>query len=304
METQQLIAIKESDLELIVSEKTLGSLTTNAIQIRDMVKAALPMYDIANYNDENIDQAKKDKAALNKAAKALNAKRLEIEKEFMKPFGEFKDIVTETVKLIGDCSAKIDTVVKQNEQQYKDRKLAVIRSYFDDGNANLIDFGKVFKSEWLNKSASMKYIQADIEKIFAKVDSDLEAIKGFGEDFDVLRTYYMDTLNISATILYANRLKEQRERARIAEEARIKAEEERRRIEEERQKTVEQPKRQEMQAQGNIPFIPAEPQPDPQPAQPELLTRAFKVTTTRENIIALGNFMNDRGIDFDKIEVP
>lgn len=44
------------------------------------------------YNDENIDQAKKDKAALNKAAKALNAKRLEIEKEFMKPFREFKEI--------------------------------------------------------------------------------------------------------------------------------------------------------------------------------------------------------------------
>ena len=39
MKTQQLITIKESDLELVVSEKTLGSLTTNAIQIRDMVKS-------------------------------------------------------------------------------------------------------------------------------------------------------------------------------------------------------------------------------------------------------------------------
>ena len=58
MNTQ--LAIQETDLELVVSEKTLGSLTTNAIQIRDMVKAALPMYDISNYNDENIDQAKKD----------------------------------------------------------------------------------------------------------------------------------------------------------------------------------------------------------------------------------------------------
>ena len=61
MKTQQLITIKESDLELIVSEKTLGSLTTNAIQIRDMVKSTLPMYDISNYNDDNIDQAKRDK---------------------------------------------------------------------------------------------------------------------------------------------------------------------------------------------------------------------------------------------------
>jgi hypothetical protein len=34
------------------------------------------------------------------------------------------------------------------------------------------------------------------------------------------------------------------------------------------------------------------------------LTRAFKVTTTRENIIALGDFMNEKGIDFDKIDLP
>lgn len=244
MKTQQLITIKESDLELIVSEKTLGSLTTNAIQIRDMVKSTLPMYDISNYNDDNIDQAKRDKAALNKAAKLLNSKRLEIEKEFMKPFGEFKEVVAETVKLIGECSAKIDTVVKQNEQQYKDKKLAVIRSYFDDGNTNLIDFRKIFKQEWLNKSTSMKAVQADIETVFAKVDEDLETLKGFGgDDFDVLRTYYMDTMNIGNTIQYANRLKEQRERAQAAEEARIKAEQERKEQEEARKKVeAEQPK--------------------------------------------------------------
>lgn len=283
MEAQQLIAIQESDLELVISEKTLGSLTTNAIQIRDMVKAAIPTYDIANYTDDNIDQAKKDKAALNKAAKALNAKRLEIEKEFMKPFGEFKNVISETVKLISDCSAKIDSVVKQNEQQYKDKKMAVIRSYVDDRNENLIDFNKIFRQEWLNKSTSIKSIQANIEIIFANIENDLETLKGFGEDFDVLRTHYMDTLNISSTIQYANRLKEQRERARTAEEAR------------EREKQAIQP--QDMEPA----FKDAQ---EIQSVQQELLTRTFKVTTTRENIIALGNFMNEHGIDFDKIEVP
>lgn len=53
METQ--LAIQESDLELVVSEKTLGSLTTNAKQIRDIVMANLPKYDISNYTDDNID---------------------------------------------------------------------------------------------------------------------------------------------------------------------------------------------------------------------------------------------------------
>ena len=265
------------------------------------------MYDISNYNDENIDQAKKDKAALNKAAKALNAKRLEIEKEFMKPFGEFKDVVTETVKLIGECSAKIDTVVKQNEQQYKDRKKATIKTYFDGLNVNLVDFNKVFKSEWLNKSASMKSVCNDIDAIFAKIENELSTLKGFCEDFDVLRTYYMDTLNISSTIQYANRLKEQRERAKAAEEARIKAEQERNAAEEAQRKEESE----QLLVRPVNPFAVASQkikyQPpfinQPKAQQPELLTRAFKVTTTRENIIALGDFMNERGIDFDKIEL-
>lgn len=305
MDTQ--IAIQESDLELVVSEKTLGSLTTNAIQIRDMVMAALPKYDISNYTDENIDQAKKDKASLNKAAKALNSKRLEIEKEFMKPFGEFKEVVNETIRLIGECSAKIDTVVKQNEQQYKDKKKAAIKTYFDGMNTNLVDFNKVFKLEWLNKTASMKSVCSDIDAIFDMVENELSTLKSFGEDYDVLRTYYMDTLNITSTIQYANRLKEQRERSKAAEEAKIKLEQEKRQAEEARKAAeAEQGKSRPVN-----PFSMANQKVDEQVPfgqsgirQSELLTRAFKVTTTRENIIALGDFMNELGIDFDKIEIP
>ena len=282
METN--LAIKESDLELVVSEKTLGSLTTNAIQIREMVKAVLPKYDIANYNDDNIDQAKRDKAALNKAAKALNAKRLEIEKEFMKPFGEFKDVVTETVKLIGEASAKIDNVVKLNEQQYKDKKKAEIRQYFDERNANLVDFEKVFNPSWLNKTAGMKSIRAEIDVTLNRIDSEIESLKGYGEDFDVLRTYYMGTLNLSATLQYANKIQEQRERARIAEENRRKSEEEAK----QKQPTVTDPQKNE------------EEKPKAESGG-MLYTRAFKVYATKEQIIALGDYMNENGIQFEKI---
>lgn len=300
MSTQ--LAIQETDLELVVSEKTLGSLTTNAKQIRDIVMANLPKYDISNYTDDNIDQAKKDKASLNKASKALNAKRLEIEKEFMKPFGEFKEVITETVKLIGDCSTKIDVVVKQNEQQYKDKKRATIRTYFDGLNVHLVDFNKVYRPEWLNKSASMKSVCADIDAVFSKVENELSTLQGFGEDFDVLRTYYMDTLNINNTIQYANRLKEQRERARAAEEARLKAERERKEAEEQNVRPVNPFARMNQQMSEQPAFI-EQPKTQPAPVKEELLTRAFKVTTTRENIIALGDFMNEKGIDFDKIEI-
>lgn len=306
MNTQ--LAIQETDLELIVSEKTLGSLTTNAKQIRDIVKENLPKYDISNYNDDNIDQAKKDKASLNKAAKALNAKRLEIEKEFMKPFGEFKEVVNETVRLIGECSAKIDMVVKQNEQQYKDKKLADIRTYFDGMNANLVDFKKVFKDAWLNKTVSMKAVCTDIDLILKGIDQDVEILRTFGVDFDVLRTYYMDTLNIASTIQYANRLKEQRERAKAAEEARIKAEHEKKAAEEARMKEEAERAKQNSvnpfaRTRQHVTNEPPAFVEQAKALEPEFLTRTFTVTTTRENIIALGDFMNDNNIDFDKIEL-
>ena len=38
-------------------------------------------------------------------------------------------------------------------------------------------------------------------------------------------------------------------------------------------------------------------------AQPELYIRAFKVTTTRENILRLGEFMNENGIKFERLPV-
>jgi len=303
------LAIKETDLELVVSQKTLGSLVTNAKQIRDLVKTSLPKYDISNYNDDNIDQAKKDKASLNKAAKTLNAKRLEIEREFMKPFGEFKEVVNETVQLISQCSSQIDDIIKQNEQIYKETKRAAIKDYFESNNVNLIDFEKILKPEWLNKTYKEKSIFLEIDSTLSKIDNDVATIESL-EDADVLVTYYKDTLNLNSTIQYSNRLKEQRERARVAEEARKKAEEENLKVQSEKaQKNLEEKQAPTtlfvgtIQRETEIPEVKIEAPSIPQESKPGLLTRAFKVTTTRENIIALGDFMNENGIDFDKIEI-
>lgn len=302
---EEIKVFSESDLELVVSEKTLGSLTTNAKQIRDMVKAALPRYDISNYNDDNLDKAKADKAMLNKAAKSLNSKRIEIEKEFMKPFGDFKEVVTETVQLINQCSDKIDEVVKKNDQIYKDQKYDFLKDYFAV-NKYKVPFEKIFKNEWLNRTAKEKKILEELDSIIKQINDDVESLKAFGEDECVLRTYYLETLNINATIQYAQKLKEQRQRAEEAEKAKQKAEEElklrkeQELLEKERQKEIVIPK-QEVVNPIPQPIVSVE--QNKTESSPELLTRAFTVKATKEKIIALGDFMNDNDIDFDKIDL-
>jgi hypothetical protein len=289
------IEIQEKDLELIVSEKTLGHLTTNARQIKTMVEQALPQYDIANYNESNIDLAKKDKAMLNNAAKVLNAKRLEIEKEWMKPFGEFKDVVSDTVKLISECSTKIDTVVQRSDEKVRQEKRETIHRYWESKQFALVSLDKIFETKWMNKTEKMKNICGEIDAKIVKINDDITTLEAIGEDVELLKSLYLDTLNINNTIQYANTLKQNRERAKAA-------------------KAAEEAKQATHIAPG-LPFdaIPyAEPaaviKKEVVPTQPEqpqevLLTRAFKVTTTRENIIALGNFMNEREIDFEKIEL-
>ena len=149
--------LQASQLELVVSEKTIGSLTTNAKQIRDLVVATLPRYDIANYSTDDIPKAKADKALLNRAAKTLNDKRIEFEREFMAPFGEFKEVVTETVKAIKEAVGKIDTVIKEDEDRAKSEKREAIEHLAEECGLEEVGIrlNQIFNDKWLNKSTSL-----------------------------------------------------------------------------------------------------------------------------------------------------
>ena len=213
--------LQASQLELVVSEKTIGSLTTNAKQIRDLVVASLPRYDIANYSTDDIPKAKADKALLNKAAKTLNDKRIEFEREFMAPFGEFKEVVTETVKAIKEAVGKIDTVIKEDEDRAKSEKREAVEHLAEECGLEEvgIHLNQIFNEKWLNKSTSLKSIEKDMRERIATITSDLETLKSFAEDYDVLVVRYKENLNLQETVRYANQLKEQRYSAKKVEEA-------------------------------------------------------------------------------------
>lgn len=217
--------LQAEQLELTVSEKTIGSLTTNAKEIRDLVKSALPKYDISNYSTDDVAKAKADKALLNKAAKTLNDKRIEFEREFMAPFGEFKDVVTETVKLIKEAVGKIDTVIKADEERTKKEKREAIEHLAED--CGLEDVGvplvKIWNEKWLNKSTSLKSIEVDIRQRITTINSDIATLKSFAEDFDVLVVRYKENLNLNETVAYANQLKAQRETAKATAEVKEEA---------------------------------------------------------------------------------
>lgn len=208
--------ITSTELELR-STLTLGALESNAEAIRDLVLSKLEDYTPENYIGK-ADEAKKDRAVLNNAEKALNAKRLELERSYMEPFNKFKATITETCKAIKQASAGLDEIVKGEENRERAEKEAQIMAYWESTGFSLFPLDKVFDIKWTNKTAKYKDVTAEIDAIQKKTFDELAILENFpAEDVPLLKTVYLDTLNITEAMNKANQLKANRDR--LAQEA-------------------------------------------------------------------------------------
>lgn len=287
--TTTIQPLTEKDLTLDVRELTLGTLTTNALQLRDHVAETLARYTPENYSEDNVDQAKADRAILNKAAKELNDRRIQLERDWNAPLQEFKGIIGDTVKMISDGSAKIDAVVKDVESKAKAEKRAAIEELWERMGITLLPLSMLWDDRWLNKTKRLPAIEKEIGEKLLKIEAELDTIAAVDtEDGEVLRAYYLDCLDLQHTLAYSATLKTNRQRLQ-EEQARRQAE-------------------AEAQATREAYVAPtAEPAPTtpttyeaPEVAIPVTLERTMVVRGTREQLIALAEYMNAEGIWFKK----
>lgn len=285
--TTAIQPLTEQDLALDVRELTLGTLTTNALQLRDHVAATLERYTAENYSEENVDQAKADRAILNKAAKELNDRRIQLERDWNAPLQEFKSIIGDTVKMIADGSAKIDAVVKGVESKAKAEKRAAIEELWERRGITLLPLSKLWDERWLNKTKRLPAIEKEIGEKILKIEAELDTLAAVDtEDGEVLRAYYLDCLDLQRTLAYSATLKANRQRLQ-EEQARRQAE-------------------AEAQATREADVAPtAEPttttaQEAPEAVIPEILERTIVVRGTRDQLVALAEYMKASGVWFRK----
>ena len=285
--TTTIQPLTEKDLTLDVRELTLGTLTTNALQLRDHVAATLERYTPENYSVENVDQAKADRAILNKAAKELNDRRIQIERDWNAPLQEFKSIIGDTVKMISEGSAKIDAVVKGVESKAKAEKRAAIEELWERKGITLLPLSKLWDDRWLNKTKRLPAVEKEIGEKLLKIEAELDTLAAVDtEDGEVLRAYYLDCLDLQRTLAYSATLKANRQR--------LQEEQARRQAEDEAQATREAyvaPTAETTTTTANE---------APEVAIPVTLERTMVVRGTREQLIALAEFMQTEGIWFKK----
>lgn len=268
---------------------TPEKITFNYEELKGMLLEKADHYASIVYNEDQIKDAKADRANLNRLKKALNDERLKREREYMESFNVFKAQINEIIGIIDKPATIIDKQVKAFEERQKEEKLEAIKAYWDSKEApNEIEFILIFDPKWLNASVKMSTITSEIDERLAKIDSDLSVIEDvpyFG--FEAKETYY-STLDLGKAISEAHRLMAQAEKkaAWEAEQAKKKAEAESATVNYGSSKPSEPIKEEAVEIT---------------PEEPKKSWIAFKALLSIDDANALRIFFEERNIQFDAI---
>lgn len=273
--------ITENQLQLITKDKKLSEMIEGITQIRSIVKEKMKVYECITYTEDDIKEAKADRAMINKSSKALNDTRIELEKIYMQPFNKFKDVVKDTCAMLDLTSNNIDLQIKKFEQEEKDAKMKQIRDYFDEHNEYLINFDRCFKSNWLNKNKGIAIVRAEINELFELVAADFEKLKEHFEGepcYMAIIDRYQATLDYNNTYQYGVSLVN---------------------------KALEAATAQNVPQTTNTPHQIQQPpkQPENNDQSEQVFIRGFKVKVTREQAFALADFMKANNIEFESIKL-
>lgn len=187
---------------------TPEAISFNYDELKNELTEKVHMYETLVYGEEQIKEAKADRANLNRFKKALNDERIRREKEYMKPFNEFKAQIAELVAIIDKPIAVIDAQVKDYEAKKRDEKNEAIVALWNsrDGKPDWIKLEQVFDAGWLNASTSMKAVGEAIDAKLAQVQSDLSTLAKLPLFCFEATEEYKHTLDLNRAIAEGQRL--------------------------------------------------------------------------------------------------
>lgn len=205
-------------MELKINEVALPApITFNYEELKSELLHKVSVYETMVYTEDQVKEAKADRAALNRLKKALNDERIRQEKEYMQPFNTFKAQIAELVKIIDNSVSVVDKQVKEFDEKKKAEKLDAILEYFGIALAAKLpsvplNHRLVVDDKWLNASVSMKSIQEAIDAKLDQVAKDLAVIASLPSYAFEARECYVDTLDLAKAVSEAHRLQEQAEK--------------------------------------------------------------------------------------------
>lgn len=252
------------------------------------------------FTEETISEGKKDRANLNKLRGAIDDERKRVKKLCMEPCNRFEKEVKEVLALVDEQINAIDVQIKEVEQIKREEKRKAVQELFESiGFQKFVTLEMIWDEKWLNASVALSKVENQMKETMYRIGEEVGTISRLPEfSFEAMEVY-KKTLDLTQAIKKGQELADIQKRKEEAL-ARQKAEEERRKAEEadtgkesenpeEAADTHDAPKKAE---ENDYTRVVSEP-----------VTRIdFRVWGTKEQILALRDYMKQNNLKFGKVE--
>lgn len=168
------------NLEKLKIESTLPALSFNFDQLKEWAKGLTEKYNNLIIGEDDVAQAKKDMAELNKAKNGLDTARKETIKRLSEPFKQFEDQIKEicntfdtTRFYLGEQVTRFELAECEKKQEAIEELIVKLVDASDSTNGKILY--PVVRADWLNKTTSMKAIKEAIQNIIAQEIERLKA---------------------------------------------------------------------------------------------------------------------------------
>lgn len=273
---------------------------TNFEAVDAYLTEAMEPYTQMVVTEDSIGDAKKTLAQLRKLKDGINAQKIAVKREWMKPYTEYEDKAKQLMSRVEAGISNIDGQVKDYDSRRKEQKMADLKSTFEFEVARYrveeyLDWEQIKNPKWANASFSVEDAENEISGIITDTAKDIDYITGMESKFEAaMLEEYRKSRDLRAVLALELRLK-----ARQEAEERKKSE-----------RLAETFREQENAADGDVANVEPAPTPTAQfirpieedePPKPKLYDLAFKVKVTMQQAHALKAFFAEQGIEYHKI---
>ena len=176
-----------------------GQLTIqNKPALDALINEVATKYDGQIVTEDTLKEAKSSRTELNKYAKALDRKRIDKKKEYMKPVEDFEKEVKGYVSTLKKQVSMLDEGIQYfKDKQLEERKAKVQEMIKEVSEANAVDPATVeLQNSWLLKSATKAKTMAEIVEAVQKqkrINKDIEMITEYCAKLNLPTTRYVET---------------------------------------------------------------------------------------------------------------
>ena len=285
------------ELVLKSAELNLPQSIENLAALKAELTPKLDYYNKLVVTADSIKAAKADKAALNKLKTAIEDQRKAIKKQYLEPYTILETQCKEVVALIDAPISAIDKQIKVFEEMDDNNKYKELTEAFEKLEPpEWIKLDDVLNPKWKNKTQKTDALISELTAAVKELVDGIEKISEMYKDEPYLLSiteFFKQHKDFSKTAVYAaqmNTAYKKEQAAKAAAEAAA-------------QNTLQNVP-QDAATVSNESILPQQQtQQETQSEQPQKLFKGrFEVEGTKEQIIALGNYMKSTGIKFTTIK--